>query len=61
MIGLLASRIQGLARALAGDGPKYAANHSSQARDGEGLDKLLLPVKGVGPMVVANYRALRGI
>ena len=60
MIDLLASRLHGLALTLAGDGTNEL-RRAIEAKDGAALEKLLLEVKGVGPRVVANYRALRGV
>ena len=60
MVGMLAGRLRSVALALSGQGQEKLRQLVT-AKDRKGVEALLQPIKGIGPSVIANYLALRGI
>ena len=60
MIGMLTGRLRGVANALSGEGQEKLKQLVA-AKDSKGIEKHLQPIHGVGPSVIENYLALRGI
>lgn len=60
MVGMVADRLRSLADTMGADGPVRLRQLISENRVKE-MDEWLLSVKGIGPRVLSNFKALRQI